>query len=905
MSHLPRSRWAVGRRAQCGAAWFVLAALVALPAPAARAQPAPEPRAPAPAPPQQDERRPPSEEGEPPPPPPQEGELEPPSQEGEPTPPSQEGEPTPPSQEGEPEPPSQEGEVAPPAQGGPAAGVPDPEAGEGPTQPAAPPPSPPTAPESVEPHPELGPEVLTPAAPSFFLAPFTLVVNEVVKGETILGVGENNEIFIQPSELEAAGLINVPRGREFEHEGMRFVALAELTPPLEYELNERDIELRLTAPLDLLPKSDLNVVARPSHIEYQSPTSMYVNYSLRVTDQGEYSAYDELVVSHGGDLMYTSMTIASTGGPVRGFTNYTINDRSKLRRLVLGDAAVSTGQLGTSTALGGWTLSRAYDLDPYVVRQPTLRYAGSTLTPATLDVYLNGSLTRSIDLQPGRFELGNLRTGLGAGEATYVLRDVFGNESVIETPFYLSDLLAKGLDEFTYSVGLLRPTTSESWGYDRPALLGVHRYGVTEYLTMAGRMEAAENLLSAGGSTTVATPLGELSFNAAASTQRRSGPGWATLLAYAYVSPKVSFGAVGSMTSDHYAHLTLDAELDRSVREASTFVSVPIKKWATTGASAYYAMSGTDVELWGATATCSLNVLPTLPVTLAGKVNQRDEIRTWEIMLGASVAFGGHHRASANAKYGSQDPQLMANITRPPLDNGWGYSAGTTLSETQKTANTTVQYQAPVGRYSANYSYVRGGERSGFADAAGALVLVPGMGLFATLPVLDSFGVVSVPGVKNVRVTVNNQEMGKTNRHGNALVPNLLSYYGNRLGLKLEDVPMSYDVKSDEQVLAPPQRGAAIAVFPSVQPHYFRGTFVVDASGKRVIPDFGQARVLEKNGAETITPLGPLGEFEILDPTPGTHQVTVEYLGGNCTFELTFPETAETVIDMGELVCHR
>jgi outer membrane usher protein len=853
------SRRALGRRAVRGG-WLLVAALVASAATLAHAQT----------------------------PPPQE------DPEGEPAPPSQEGEPEPPPQEGEPTP-------APP----PAPVAPDQEGGDPPAAPAEPAPPPPPVEAAPAPAPEILPEQIMPEVPDVLLAPFTLTVNEVVKGETIIALA-NGEVFVQPAELEAAGLVRVPAGQQRDFQGLRFVSLKSISPPLSFELDEHNIALRITAPLDMLPPSSFDVTAKPPNIDYQAPTSMFVNYSLRLTSEQEYEAYQEMAVSHGGDLMFSSMSLSSTGAPIRGMTNYTINERSRLRRLILGDAAVGTGGLGGSVLLAGWTLSRAYDLDPYVVKQPSLKYLGSTMTPASLDVYVNGVRVHSLDLQPGRFELNNLRVNQGAGDAMYVLRDVFGKETVVENPFYQSDLLAKGLDDFTYSVGIQRTSTTDSWAYERPVLLAFHRYGFTESWTLGGRLEAAEGVVSAGPSVTTATLLGELAFAAAASTQRGSGAGWAASLGYSYLSSRVGGGALASVSSDHYSTLSLDAEGDRVVKQGSVFVAVPMGKWATTGLNGLYSVTRDRGTSWTVGSNCTLNVLPSVPLSLVGIFNDWGDSHDWKVTLTASMNLGESHRAAVALEEGSAGPAATASVSTPLYGNGFAYSVDGQATLDRQTLNGSARYQSSVGRYGAAYSVSNDGEHYGAAEAAGAVVLVPGVGLFASLPVTDAFGVLRIPGVKGVTVMLNNQDVTKTDRNGNALVPGLLSYYGNRMSFKLGDIPMSYEVKKTEQVVAPPQRGAAIAVFPSAQPRYFRGTFVVDVRGKRVIPEYGQARVSAPKGEEDeIVPLGLLGEFELMDPEPGVHQVTVEYLSGTCRFELNIPASTETVLDLGEQVCVR
>ena len=55
--------------------------------------------------------------------------------------------------------------------------------------------------------------------------------------------------------------------------------------------------------------------------------------------------------------------------------------------------------------------------------------------------------------------------------------------------------------------------------------------------------------------------------------------------------------------------------------------------------------------------------------------------------------------------------------------------------------------------------------------------------------------------------------MGRTNGRGDTLVPNLLPYYANRLGISDQDVPFDREIETVEQAVAPPYRGGALVTF--------------------------------------------------------------------------------------------
>src|SRR5580704_7930951 len=88
-----------------------------------------------------------------------------------------------------------------------------------------------------------------------------------------------------------------------------------------------------------------------------------------------------------------------------------------------------------------------------------------------------------------------------------------------------------------------------------------------------------------------------------------------------------------------------------------------------------------------------------------------------------------------------------------------------------------VQYQTDKGYYEGDYNHL-GGQNSGTLTAAGGIIAL-GDRIFLTRPVQNGFALVKVPGASNVQCEWSNQSVGKTDRAGDCLYPNLLPYFGN------------------------------------------------------------------------------------------------------------------------------
>jgi outer membrane usher protein len=746
-------------------------------------------------------------------------------------------------------------------------------------------------------------EVLEPELPFTMQAPFDLFVNEVAKGQIIVALKED-DVFVRPQDLREAGIGMISGREEFLFEEQH-LSLKSVSPPLTYTLDERAIALRITAPVDLLPHTNLDLGTTPPGVIYQQDTSGFFNYSARLTDFGQLDVYQEIGASHEGNLAFSSMYMSTANGPTRGLTYYTLNERETLRRLTFGDSLGQTGPLGSTSFVGGISLARTFDLDPYLVTSPRIGFSGSALTPSTVDVYINGALVRSEQIAPGAFQLNNLRVTGGRGQATYVIRDVFGREQRVDIPFYMSgSVLTKNLEEYEYTIGAIRENIgSQSFDYDRMAFLARHRRGLTNALTLSGRAEGSTDVVSAGPSLTTLTKIGQLELDLGGSYEREHGAGAAAFLSYSFLSRYFSAGLYGRALTDRYATVTSPSSSEHVVRELGLFQSTPIFNRLTLSSQAQLMQQRGQGKTWRVSASTGTRLISHLMFLTYGSLSGLETGDTsWEIFASLSYVFGQRHSTSLQTRLRDRDGALTLDASKSlPIGVGYGYRASVTLDEINN-ANAMAQYQTSFGRYGASYTMFDNEEHHVALETSGAIAIVPGIGIFPTLPVQDAFGIIRVRGVKDVRGYINNQEIGKTDRNGNLVVPNLLSYYGNRLSISAEDVPIRYTLDLIERTVAPPQRGAAIADFPVTSPHFYRGTMRVLLQGKVVIPKHGQVRVQAQTG-EVISPLGDLAEFELADVSSGEQTLWIDFIDGTCEMKLDFPDSAETIIELGELVC--
>jgi outer membrane usher protein len=724
-----------------------------------------------------------------------------------------------------------------------------------------------------------------------------LFVNEVPR-ESVLVRLRGDDVLAGVSDLEGAGLTGFAGQRE-QIDGKQYVALRSLSPALTFRFDEPSLELRLAAQPQLLPvtRLDLNPVPRPRDLVLRTDASAFANYAVQYGSPSVVSAFEELGVSVRGNLLYTGLSQTPTGF-FRGLTNLTVDQPGALRRWVAGDAFASTGTLGASLLLGGMSVSRNFSLDPYFVRTPLPRVSGAVLTPSTLDVYVNGVLVRREPLPPGPFEIANLPVTSGLSGVRYVVHDAFGRTQEYSTRAYSSPtVLAKGLSDYSYSVGLRRDEFgTASFSYGKPALLAHHRLGLTDWLTGGYRLEVDPGLLSLGPSLSLALPLGQLDLAAAGSVAAGSFGGGGSV-GYVLAVRPVAFGVSLRAMTPQYATVSLDPAADRPLLDASAFVSVAVGRFTLSldyGASRMRDAGVTD--LLQARADVRLSRRATFFLA-AGR--SRAAGRDAVVETTASLVYSFDEMTVANSSATARDGggSAAASVQRGlPIGDGLGYVVQGESGASEH-FGAQLQANAPFGHYEASFQRF-GADNAVSASAAGSVV-VAGDRLFFARPVQDGFAVLRVPGLPGVRGSVNNVEVGTTDSRGDLFVPNLLPYYGNRLSIRDGDVPMEYEVGKVERLVASPYRGGVLVEFDVRKIQSVTGVLEVEGGGS---PAFGEMQ-LSVAGKDLASPIAADGRFWLERVPVGSHDAAVEFRGGTCTAHFEVPDGAGPLVDVGRLRC--
>jgi outer membrane usher protein len=723
-------------------------------------------------------------------------------------------------------------------------------------------------------------------------------LNGVAKAEALVLL-EGDDVWIVIDDLHRYGVQSFD-GTRRKGDGKEWVSLRSLAPKLGFIIDERTLTLDLTAGPALLGTERIDIgYQRPAGTLMGDATSAFVNYAAQLDLQKHASGYGEAGVSSGPALLSSAFAITPLGSPVRGMTAFTYDFLSRLEKLVIGDAFFSAAGVGSSGVVGGVTWGRDFALDPYLVVAPRPALTAFASTPSTLEVWVNGSMVRQQPVPAGTLDLTNIPVVAGAGSVRTVLRDAYGREQTFDLRSNFSPgLLAPGFSDFSYTAGFVRNQLDTlSFSYGRPVLLGRHRVGLDEVVTVGGRVEASLDRLMAGPSITMGTIFGQLDLEVLGSLAQGT-PGGAAALGWSWQGRRWSSGLRMRGNTPGFATAVLDPWQDRPLGDLSAFGSVsPIDRlglgvdlagvrWRDAGNTASATLRA-DYAL-GAGLTLLASVTRTVGGPAAGPSG----------MLSISWALGDRTTAQATAGGGTSGAAASAGVARSlPVGSGYGYRVEGEAGVVASRGSGLFQYQTGFGHYEAQVDQL-GTTTLGVIRAAGGIV-VAGDRVFATRPVEEAYALLRV-GVPGVTAYLENQEAGVTDDHGDLLVPSLLARYSNRLSIRAADIPMDYEVGKVEQIVAPMRKGGMVVRFDVSPIHAVTGRLTLEGDGRQA-PGGGEL-LLVQDGAELRSPTTTDGRFFLEGAKPGRHAVEVVWRGGTCRATLVVPERAG-VQDVGELSC--
>lgn len=612
---------------------------------------------------------------------------------------------------------------------------------------------------------------------------------------------------------------------------------------------------------------------------------------------------------HWHDWLFADQHYATHGaaesGTQRGLTALVRDFPASLTRLTVGDAVTPLGDLSGGIVVGGVTYAKAYELDPYRIRQPTASFRTLVETPSQVDVYAGGNRIFRQVVAPGPLEVGNLTYLTGMRDLRIVVRDAFGRERTLDLPFYFGTrALAPGLQDFSYGAGVLREgLATRQDGYGRGAFSAMHRFGASENVTLGARAEGTRDFVTAGpGIVLRADRLGEAALELLATRSRgRADSGRAVSAAYAWIAGGLAFSLAARRTNGAFRVLQPPDSLGPSRADDNVAVSYSRERWGTLSVFAHRGVSRAfeRTRSEGVGYAIPLRRDLSLQATwrrITGPVATREAFLNLQWVPAPDITTF----ASAHDISGTRGLTLQAGKLLPEGEGvAWRVAAGEDHGDSGRTRQLSpeVVWQA---RHATLEARADAGDIAGVrshaysAAASGSLAYVGGrVGL--SRPIDDSFALVRLePAVENVRVYLNRQELGRTNAGGEVFVPRVVSYVENHLAVDDRDIPIDRALDNKDRVLVPPAGRGDLVRFSAPPIRAVSGVLHLRRAGRDVPVELVLLTLHGPRG-DFEMPVGRGGEFYVENLPAGRYRSRLE--GATpCDFAFDVPDSPDPFV---------
>jgi outer membrane usher protein len=707
----------------------------------------------------------------------------------------------------------------------------------------------------------------------------------VVAADATVYRADDHTIYVSSAQLDAWGLKR-PLKPAFDRDGQSYYGL------------QTDLTLATSFDRD---SHELDIVARKSAFIGQPNTALppispgnglFMNYYLS-KESGSYDLF-----SAAGNGVFEQRYLSTTGEDGLEFHRsrtrwFQLNPVSHTV-LQLGDGTTDGGWIGTSAPFAGVHFASDYTSDPTYVQNGPPSVSGVAASPSQLEVYVDNVLELRRDVPQGPFTVRDLPSSAAHSDIVMVLTDADGKRTFqVARPTYNPDFLGQRMTTFSVDAGLGHSNVDLKHSYYSGGVFeGTLRYGITSHITGEFHAEsiAGENFADAGadfaltGDDTFDFRIGDGNKRRASQFEynlRRRGFRFREQLTFNSLQAEpflaMDFGDTIAQISesselgvDFNRNVSLTLRLDRS-RDNTGFNSSMLS------ARTRYRNRALTVEINPLYDFVRRRMSANIGLTFRVSPDER-------IIERSAVTAQGQKSAAIEYRKDSNDPS-------DPISIAAKISAG-------RTQDRRFYINDDMPWASASFNYQQLNRRSIYEPEIYGALAFAGNRLYTLRTVGDSesFGVLHIPGLRNVRVSVNSSDVGRTNSRGDLMLRDLAPFRDNAIGVSTEDIPLDVNILDPKHVV--PARSSPLSL---TIPIASRGGFTLNAVDER-------GAALEPGGELQSTdgryPIGYNGRTYVTGLAPGPQRLMGSANGVPCTIAITVPANLDQIPDLGRQICH-
>lgn len=731
----------------------------------------------------------------------------------------------------------------------------------------------------------------------------------------ILLQAPTGHLFIAKTKLDQWGITHLPSNiPTIQNENETYMQLD--NPGINYSIDQHKMALELNVPENYFNPNVFNL--KPGFVvPTLPPPGASLSYDLFTQDSNFYYQHSGLfnvaAFNRFGSLTSGFLTqlsnqsaLSEQSNFLRLNTTFQHDNPQNMTSFILGDSFTTPGSWGQSVSFGGIQWSTNFSTQPQFITFPLPTAKGMATIPSSVDLFVNNALIDQNNVPAGPFALTNIPVITGQGDMQVVTTDLLGRQQITTLPYYVSNtLLQPGLDDFSYQLGFIRNNLGiNSNNYRQLALVATQRHGFYNHLTGEAHAELLNKQQTLGATLNyLLGNLGIINLSLAGSQSNLSnengphGTGGLIDCGFQHQSLRgLSYSADAEFTTSNFLQMGIQEGEFSPAFQGRFNIGKSLFNHSTVGLSYIEQLNRNSVRAGILALNYNQSFLQRWNLNLSALSNLIGT-HSNSVLLSLNRNIGQRTSASMGATFQDQTNQGNIQLTQNlPLGPGYGYNlyAGAGENPTY-TANLSAQNR--IGTYTIGAAHQQNQEGLN-ASMSGGMVWLD-RNLYLTRDVGKSFAVVQLPGYPDVAVYNENQFMGRTDQHGNVLIPNILPYYENQIRIEPNDLPMNTQVDTIQLNAIPYINSGVIVKFNSISNH--AATFHLFSKNGKAIPAGTQVKFSGDNEEFFV---GMDGEVYMTGFKDGSNTIEANRDGQSCIFNIFYSEnTQEALPDLGSRIC--
>jgi outer membrane usher protein len=607
----------------------------------------------------------------------------------------------------------------------------------------------------------------------------------------------------------------------------------------------------------------------------------------------------------------------------RSESRIVIDQVDEKNRFILGDLRYATTGFQASTPMAGFSFSRELSLDP-LSNTTTKNRASFTLNhAATVEIFINGVLNRSLQLKAGRYNLSDLPITTGFNDIDLVITDQLGHKEHLNFPYvYTNELLSPGESRFTYNLGY--PSTPKlndlEYNQKNPLFSGFHRLGLTSKWTSGLYYQKDNNRSLLGIESFVGDWWGNINFDIARSNVPVYGDDFASRLRYRswnYADFPIRYWGLGLETYGKYFSNYGLTPNNLYFANLDFFINPVLEQlWQTTiGVSHNYARApDLDSETFyiRASRTLSSNFSINSDASVTTKISQSPDWKIGIYLVWNDLPAKINHIISYNSVDFTKRFELHKGFKADTINLG--------ATDKEQEQNASISYEHTGQRfnfstdYTANHlknfsdSSLHRNSQSTNVNLASSLAWTSDTGITLMAPINDSFAIFDLEdGLENETIEMNRSgsESSASSKNWNSLtLSDLVGYQERNVYLESANDLGVKELKENEFVLKPTYKSGIYRKISLLSNFVVRGK-VLNENQQPVALQFGEAIPTSKQPSDEHYSFftNRQGEFEIERLLPGQYKLYFETLESYCA--ITIPNNANGFYNLDDCKLQR